>query len=313
MSGGPRLRRRAAALALAATAGLALAQAHAADTAQPALFFDDFSQPDLAALVQAGWVLRSSPGHPGVPGATWAADGLSLIDDPQQPGNRLLRLRAQTDGTAAGTRQAQLCHARKLLHGTYAARVRFTDQAVAGAQGDPVIQTFYAVSPLQHDFDPQFSEIDWEYLPNGGWGSAQRRLYGISWQTVRIDPWQAHNAAQQALGSFDGWHVLVMQVSPQAVRLFVDGQPFAHHGGRNVPVVPMAIQFNLWFSPGGLLPPGGPPRVWQQEVDWVLHAAQAELSPDAVLQRVQALRQQGVGQIDSVPAADPPLASPCAM
>lgn len=309
MTAGRRLRHWAALLGVAGAAMAAAPQAGLA--AAPEVFFDDFSQADLPALVQAGWILRSSPGHPGVPGATWAPDGLGLIDDPQQPGNRLLRLSAQTDGTPAGTRQAQLCQARKFLYGTYAARLRFTDRPVAGSNGDPVIQTFYAVSPLRHDFDPQFSEVDWEYLPNGGWGSAQRRLYGISWQTVRMEPWQAHNAAQQAFGSFDGWHLLVMQVSPQEVRLLVDGQPFARHAGRNVPVVPMAIQFNLWFSPAGLLPPGGPARVWQLEVDWVFHAAQAMLSPEAVAQRVQAWRQQGVGRLDSVPAADPPLASPC--
>jgi hypothetical protein len=36
--------------------------------------------------------------------------------------------------------------------------------------------------------------------------------------------------------------------------LFLDGELRAEHGGRNYPVVPMAINFNLWFSPGGLLP-----------------------------------------------------------
>ncbi len=33
------------------------------------LFFDDFSQPDTAALRAQGWVLRTAAGHPGVPGA----------------------------------------------------------------------------------------------------------------------------------------------------------------------------------------------------------------------------------------------------
>jgi hypothetical protein len=46
-------------------------------------------------------------GFPGVPGASWGSDSISLIDDPQQPGNRLLRLNSVTDGTAAHTRQAR--------------------------------------------------------------------------------------------------------------------------------------------------------------------------------------------------------------
>jgi hypothetical protein len=80
---------------------------------------------------------------PGLP-ARLGRRGVALVDDPQQPGNRLLRLSARTDGTAAGTVQAQVCHARKYLEGTYAARVRFSDAPVQGPDGDVVVQTFYA-------------------------------------------------------------------------------------------------------------------------------------------------------------------------
>ena len=43
----------------------------AAVTPKPAteVFFDDFSEPDLAALRTSGWVLRTQPGHPGLEGA----------------------------------------------------------------------------------------------------------------------------------------------------------------------------------------------------------------------------------------------------
>jgi hypothetical protein len=109
-------------------------------------------------------------GHPGISGARWGPATLALVPDPQLPGNQLLRLRASSDGTPQGTSQAQICHARKYLEGTYAARIRFSDEPVSGDDGDVVVQTFYAVSPLKHDFDPEFSEVDWEYLPNGGWG-----------------------------------------------------------------------------------------------------------------------------------------------
>ena len=79
-------------------------------------------------------------------------------------------------------------HQRKYFEGTYAARVRFTDQPVEGPDGDVVVQTFYAVSPLRFDFDPEYSELDWEYLPNGGWGDTKTRLYGVTWQTWRSSP-----------------------------------------------------------------------------------------------------------------------------
>jgi len=289
-------------LALAASAPLAVAGP---------TFFDDFGYAASADLAQGGWLVRSAAGHPGVPGASWSADALSISDDPAAPGNRLLRLTARTDGTPAGTTQAQICQARKYLYGTYAARVHFADRPQMGADGDPVIQTFYAVSPLRHAFDPQFSEIDWEYLPNGGWGSDKTRLYGISWQTVQVEPWDAHNSAHEEFRSMDGWHVLLMQADASQVRLFVDGKPVARHAGRNVPVVPMSINFNLWFSPQGLLPASAMPRVYAQDVDWVFHAADRQLSPNAVAAQVAAFRKAGTSRVDTIASPVPPLASGC--
>lgn len=275
------------------------------------LFFDDFSYVDVAGLAAAGWTVRTQAGHPGVDGARWSEAALRLVDDVRTPGNRVLQLVARTDGTPQGTEQAQLCHARKYLQGTYAARLRFSDQPASGTDGDPVIQTFYAVSPLRHDFDPEFSELDWEYLANGGWGSEATRLYAIAWQTVRIEPWQAYNQAAQLPGSQAGWHTLVIQVADGQSRWFVDGRPVARHGGRNHPVVPMAISFSLWFSPTGLLPPSAQPRVWVQEVDWVLHAAGEVLAPERVNASVRALRAARQARVDSLPPATPPLPSRC--
>lgn len=297
-------------------AGLTLAAATLASagvkTSAPAgLFFDDFSYADVAALSAGGWTPRSKAGHPGVPGALWSADQFSLVADPQQPGNRLLRMTAQTDGTGAGTRQAQLCHARKYLEGTYAARVRFNDKPLRGVDGDPVIQTFYVVSPLKHDFDPNFSELDFEYLPNGGWGSDKTRLYGITWQTVQLDPWQAFNQSHEEMVSLDGWHVLMMQIAEGKTRLYLDGRLLAEHGGRNYPVSLMSINFNLWFSPGGLLEKSEEARIYQEDVDWVFHARKQVLSPKQVMAEVGRLRAGGVKHIDTVPPASPALPSLC--
>jgi len=296
------MRRRLLAMGL----GLAALSAHAAER-----FFDDFSYADLQQLRAGGWTPRTQAGHPGVEGASWSEQQLQLLADPAQRGNRLLRLRASTDGSGAGTRQAQLCHQRKYLEGTYAARVRFSDAPTQGSDGDPVIQTFYAVTPLRFDFDPEFSELDWEYLPNGGWGSTQTRLYGIAWQTVQLNPWKSYNQAHEEFGSLQGWHQLMMQVGDGQVRLFLDGRQIAQHGGRNVPVSPMSINFNLWFSPGGLLPSSAEPRVYEQDVDWVFHARKELLSPAQVEAAVAAYRAAGQARLDGVPAAQPALPSPC--
>ncbi|HSI47563.1 MAG TPA: glycoside hydrolase family 16 protein [Ideonella sp.] len=275
------------------------------------LFFDDFSQPTLEALTQNGWVVRNEPGHPGIAGAAWGPHTLRLVADPDTTGGRLLELEARTDGTPANSAQAQLCQQRKFLRGTYAARIRFHDTPERGPDGDPVIQTFYAVAPLRFDFDPEFSELDWEYLANGGWGSEKTRLYGIAWQTVRIEPWAAYNQAHEHFAALDGWHTLMMQVDATNTRLFLDGQPLATHGGRNHPVQPMAISFNLWFSPEGLLPASAGMRIWRQQVDWVLHAKDEQLSPAQVEAEVRRLRSEGVSHLDQVPAPEPALSSPC--
>jgi len=275
------------------------------------IFFDDFSQPDLAALARDGWTVREQRGHPGLDGAAWGAAGIALVDDPQRAGNRLLRLSATTDGTPQGTTQAQLCHARKYFEGTYAARVRFSDAPVSGPDGDVVVQTFYAVAPLKFDFDPEYSELDWEYLPNGGWGDARTRLYGVSWQTVRVEPWLAFNQPHQEFRSMNGWHILLMQVAAGTTRLFIDGELRAEHGGRNYPVVPMALNFNQWFSPGGLLPGVSARRTYEQDVDWVLHARNRVLSPVQVQLAVEAMRAARTSHVDTVPPAAPPLPSLC--
>ncbi len=174
-----------------------------------------------------------------------------------------------------------------------------------------MVQTFYLVSPLKHDFDPEFSEVDWEYLPNGGWGDPTTRLYGITWQTVRIEPWQAHNQAHQEKRSVAGWHTLILQIKDGKTRHLLDGVPLAEHGGRNYPVVPMSINFNLWFSPGGLLPVSKIPRIYEQDVDWVLHSKDQVLTPEQVDAQVQSLRARGRAFIDQIAPSTPPLASTC--
>jgi hypothetical protein len=252
-------------------------------------FFDDFSQPDLAAL-------RDGSGHPGLAGSRFSPGQLSLEGG-------LLKLKLSTDGTPAHTVLAQLCAPRKFLIGTTTARVRLRD--TPGSR-DPIIQSFFLAGPLKHDYDPDFSEVDFEYLPHGGWGEPGTRLYGVSWQTVRIEPWQSFNQASIVPGSHDGWQLLTVQVEATRTRHFVNGRLMGEHTGRNVPAKPMAISFNHWISAGAV---PGAPREYAFEVDWVLHQAGQTLSPDAMQARAAQLRQQGLARQDTVPDAG--LTSEC--
>ncbi|MFT7722955.1 MAG: glycoside hydrolase family 16 protein [Roseateles sp.] len=276
------------ALALAAAPALA-ANAAAGE------FFDDFSQPDTAALRASGWVLRDGGGHPGLPGTRFAPGQVSVADGQ-------LKLRLDTDGTAAGTAQPQLCAARKFLWGTTTARVRLRDTATR----DTVVQAFYLAGPLRYDFDPEFSEVDFEYLPHGGWGAPDTRLYGVAWHTVRVNPFLPFNSSGQHKGSHDGWQLLTVQVEAGRVRHYANDKLLNEAAGRNVPVKPMAISFSHWLS-GGATP--GAARAHEFEVDWVLHAQGQVLSPAAMQARAAELQRQGVARRDTVPDAG--LTSDC--
>ncbi|MEP6787837.1 MAG: hydrolase, partial [Acidobacteriota bacterium] len=104
------------------------------------VFFDDFNYTDAKKLAKHGWIIRTADGWPGIPGAKWPKDSVSLLPDGDARGNRILRMTSSTDGTPANTSQSQICHERKYLDGTYAARVRFSDQPVSGLAGDQIVE-----------------------------------------------------------------------------------------------------------------------------------------------------------------------------
>jgi hypothetical protein len=271
--------------------------------------FDDFSYSNKSQLKKHGWIIRTEPGWPGVPGAIWSEDGVSLLKDPAQSNNRILRMTSATDGTK--TSQTQICQQRKFLEGTYAARVRFTDASVSGPGGDQVVQSFYTISPLKAPMDPDYSELDYEYLPNGGWGIDGPTLYATTWETFSPEPnWKKDNVFQTAGGSQAGWHTLVTQVLNQKVIYYVDGKLFAEHGGEYYPEDTMSINFNLWFIRDGMIKAMAA-RQYQEDIDWVFHQAGVALTPEQVAAAVAAMRKKSVGFQDTVPAKVPALTSPC--
>ncbi len=274
----------------------------------PGVFFDDFTYTQQPSMIDNGWIIRTAPGWPGVPNAVWAKNSVSFVDDADQAGNRLVRMTSSTNGTAA--RQTQFCQQRKYLEGTYAARVRFTDRPVSGPTGDQIVETFYLISPLQAPMDPDYSEIDIEYLPNGGWGSDQS-VHLSSWETFSPEPdWKMDNASDTVSGSLAGWHTLVIQVADQQVKYYIDDVLRASQGGKYYPEVPLSINFNLWFIRDGLIN-AEEIREYVEDIDWVYFAEQQTLSPQQIDAQVKQLRDTSVKFKDTVPALDPPLVSPC--
>ncbi|HEX3251060.1 MAG TPA: glycoside hydrolase family 16 protein [Pyrinomonadaceae bacterium] len=277
--------------------------------APAAMLFDDFSYANKQQLKKNGWIVRTEPGWPGIPGATWWDEGVTLVKDPDQANNRILRMTSATDGPGAATMQTQICHQRKFFEGTYAARVRFTDKSVSGPGGDQIVQSFYTISPLKAPMDPDYSELDYEYLPNGGWGIDGPTLYATTWETFSPEPnWKKDNVFQTSNGSQAGWHTLVTQVMDQKVRYYVDGKLFAEHGGNYYPEDTMSINFNLWFIRDGMTK-ATERRQYEEDIDWVFFQASTALTPEQVEAAVAALRKRSVKFRDTVPSKR--LKSPC--
>lgn len=275
------------------------------------LLFDDFSYNNTKQLAKNGWIVRTEPGWPGVPGATWSRAGVTIVTDSTNPKNSIIRMTSSTDGTSANTTQTQICHQRKYLEGTYAARVRFTDGPASGPGGDQVVQSFYTISPLKAPMDPDYSELDWEYLPNGGWGINGPTLYATTWETFSPEPnWKKDNVFETIRTAQGGWHTLVTQVRDGKVRYFLDGKLFIEHGGNYYPEDTMSINFNLWFIRDGMAKVSGV-RKYQEDIDWVFFQARAALTPEQVEAAVADLRRQRIKFRDTVPPKVPALVSPC--
>jgi hypothetical protein len=265
------------------------------------VMFDDFSYASHDEMRSNGWIIRTEAGWPGVPGATWGPESVTLTVEG-------VRMTSSTDGTPANTRQNQICHARKYLEGTYAARVRFTDVPVSGPNGDQIVQTLYMIAPLRAPMDLNYSEADFEYLPNGGWGKTGATMWATTWETFHPEPqWKADNESGQKAGSHAGWRTLVAQIFDGHVRYYVDGDLLADHSGRVYPEEPMSINFNLWFIRDGLAK-STEMRRWEEDIDWVYFNG-GHLTPASVEKEVAALKAKGVRFRDTVPAIG--LTSPC--
>jgi hypothetical protein len=173
----------------------------------------------------------------------------------------------------------------------------FDDLSYRGP-GDHLVETFFTITPLNAPMDPDYGEIDFEYLPNGGWGEPANILYETTWETYRPDPWEAVNTHGEQRQSYNGWHDLQFTVSGGHVRYYVDGALVADHGGIYYPETPMSINFNLWFIDTAAH--AGGTSTYRQQVDYLYHTVNEALTPAQVASRVAGFRSSGVAHRDTV-------------
>lgn len=276
------------------------------------VMFDDFSYKTLTDAQKNGWVPRTQVGHPGLKNATWWAEGISFHPDQTNAENTVMRLTSKTDGSAENTRHTQICHQRKYLKGTYAARIFFNDQPDFGPDGDGIVETFYTISPLEFPMDKNYSEMDFEYLANGGWGEKENVLFSTSWETFQLEPWTKENAFDIYVKSLQGWNTVVLQVFDNEIKYHINGHLFSTHSSEVYPEVAMSVNFNLWFIPEQIVA-STEMRQYHQEVDWVYFNADKNLSHAEVVKEVETLRASNIKQQDTVPHWQPKLDSYCGL
>ena len=276
-----------------------LSSASSTSSTSANIVFDDFSYSMVSEMEANGWYVRSGSGGPGVSGASWSKDLVTFFEDPENENNSLMKMKASTQGSGNTTTQSQVTYEGNHLRGTYAARVYFNNSPASGPDGDQIVETFYTITPLAFDMDPDYSEIDFEYLPNGGWGQSQHTMFLTTWETYKPEPWTVDNISETIASDYSGWHTFVAQVDDNSVRYYIDGDLKATHTGNVYPETNMSLNFNIWFIQGGLIS-STTERIYEQDVDWMYFVDQEILSPAEVGAQIEALRAQDISYLDTV-------------
>jgi len=274
--------------------------------------FDDFTYtgPGDGNLTGFGWVVRNDTGGPGPTGSGFKSSNITFVTDPGNSSNKFMRMAATTNGTAGtGTSQAELdWNQLKFLEGTYATRFYFSDAPTSGSpDGDEINETFFTITPLNFNLDPAYSENDFEYLANGGWGiPSSPTMWNTTWETYQPDPWIKDGVSTSTVGSLNGWHDLLMTVSGGQtnghVKYYIDGNLYADHSGKYYPESLMSINYNIWYIPETLGAAGtGTTRTYIQQADWLYFAQNTVLTQTQVNALVADFRTQALARKNNVP------------
>jgi hypothetical protein len=281
----------------------------AATEVDAGVLFDDFTYGSPAdADFLAHWrVSDYAPPTPGI--GAFSADSVTFVSDPASAGNVLMRVALTTEGSAETTKQGEVEGQGRFLLGTYASRMRFYNQPIAGPMqtvgpdtGDRVVCAFFAISTTGVP-DAEYGELDFQYLPNAGWNAEDAvfsgpTLWTTSWQS------RAERVTRPEARDLGAPHVYWMTVSTEGVSYYLDDELLVTHDDpAYLPDQPLRVMWNMWlydaqFAAGQT----GMSRTWAEDVDWFFHARDTVLTLPEIQAAVDNYRARGVGKLDTLPA-----------
>jgi hypothetical protein len=273
------------------------------------LIWDDFSYTSWNDKTAAdfGWRFRTGKGWPGSHGV-WSEKRISFLSDPESSTNRFMRFSSYTNGSdgdstiqCQASKQPPVCH-----FGTYASRVRFRNKTSFGPDipEEKLTQTFYMIvgieggyaEPSMPDSLKKFtsllkphSEMDFEYLPHGGWG------WPATPPTLTNNSWAPEMFNHGVPGDFSGWHVLILVMDSTKASYYCDDQLLFSHVG-HIPELLMSLNYNQWFIDLGT---PGKGRAYEEDMDWILYIDNKFLNYKEVLQTAAELQAKKIPRLDS--------------
>ncbi|MGK4001584.1 glycoside hydrolase family 16 protein [Sorangium sp. So ce1036] len=271
-------------------------------------FWDDLNYSDLndVNLIKNGWAVRTTPGKPGVSGATWDPYIVEFTPEHGNPDNRVITVVASTEGYLGSSTRHTEVHTTdyRFLHGTYAARIYFLEAPETGPDTDSAVQAFFTFGPSAASDDPErgYGGMNAMYLPNGG---MEQPVQTMRLTTRGISDPSAITSTSAVMAQ--GWHTIVVTANSatREITYSIDGVRVATH--RDLPdlsVYPeaaMRLGFSLWFLDGELDTSDNTPRTYYQVMDWVYHAKDRILTRAEVELKVAELRKAEVTFKDTLP------------
>ncbi|MFD0327149.1 glycoside hydrolase family 16 protein [Streptacidiphilus monticola] len=206
----------------------------------------------------------------------------------------MMQLQVTSDGTKAGTHQTELESTEPTFYdGTYAARIYFTDGPAVGKNGDHINESFYAISSPNET--RQYSELDYEYMPNGGWGSIRPELDTTSWHSSKQGDRVYHPTYQR----LHGWHTVMITVHDGRTDYLLDGKKLFSNDASYSLHGPVDVAFSTWLID---LPFAGK-RTWNMQVNWFYYQAGKVLTLSQVNKAVKGYYVHGQTYVNTLAAS----------